>query len=250
MNEEKKEENKKSKLMPVLDILEESVKVWWKNLKKIVGVYLWGLLFALVSLVVSLLGAVLIAWLGDGAALILKIGASVIVAAGVVASIYFSIRAYMSVFLLVKKDYQGKELDIFKETKKLFWPYFGLTLLTTIFILLWSLLLIIPGIIYSIFYSLACYAFFFEEKRGMAAIRRSIQLVKGYWWPVFGRFLVICLATWIFMAIVSLPLSFVSEDSIFSSLWAGLIQIISFLIGPVVLLFNYRIYRDLVKIKK
>jgi len=242
------DQEKKPKLTPVFNILETALKIWWKNLKKIIGVYFWGILFAIIPLIVVFAFYGLSIWLGQSITLSFKIAAVVVSVVGILLALYFSIRAYMAVFLLVKKDFQGNELVIYKETKKLFWPYLGLTILTTIFILLWTLLLIIPGIIYSIFYSLAVYVFFFEDKRGLAAIRRSLNLVSNYWWPVFGRFLFLGLLVWIFTIIISIPL--IVDNTIFVSFWNGLIQVINFLIGPIVLLFTYQIYQDLVKIKK
>lgn len=239
---------KKPKLTPAATILEEAIKIWWKNLKKIVMVYLWGGLFALIPVAIILI-IISLNMLVKGN-IGLTIVSFVLIIASVLSAIYFLIRGYMGIFLLVKDNYAGKELDIFKATRKLFWPYLGLTVLTSIFILLWTLLLIIPGIIFSVFYSLACYVFFFEGKKGMAAIRRSTQLVKNYWWPVFWRFIVITLVTWLLMMVISLPLMGVSEDSLFFHLWNSLVQIINFLIGPIILLFSYRIYQDLAKIKK
>jgi hypothetical protein len=244
------EQEKKPKLTPVFTLFETALKIWWKSLKKIIGIYFWGILFALIPLVIVFVFYGLTTWLGTNVTLGFKISAAVISAVGVLLALYFSIRAYLGVFLLVKKNYQGNELEIFKETKKIFWPYLGLTILTTIFVLLWTLLLIIPGIIYSIFYSFAVYAFFFEDKRGMAAIRRSISLVNNYWWPVFGRFIVASLIVWIFTVLISIPLSFAPEHSIFVGIWSAVIQVISFLIGPIILIFSYQIYQDLVKIKK
>ncbi|MCX6795049.1 MAG: hypothetical protein NTY31_03660 [Candidatus Falkowbacteria bacterium] len=117
--------------------------------------------------------------------------------------------------------------------------------------LLWTLLLIVPGIIYSVLYSFACYALFFEDKRGLAAIRRSVQLVTGYFWPVFGRFLFIGVIVWFFSIIISIPsMSLVNANSLFVSLWTGIVQVISFLIGPIVLIYTYNVYTELVKIKK
>lgn len=169
---------------------------------------------------------------------------------GGIVAIYFYIRTYMALFLLVKEGYRGKELDIFRSTYRQFWPYLGLVLLTTVFVLLWSLLLIIPGIIFSILYSLVVYVYFFEGKRGMKAIKRSVRLVKGYWWPVFGRFLFLGIILWLFTVIISTPMYVAAKDSVFYVLWNAIVQIISFLIGPISLLFTYYIYKDLVKIKK
>ncbi len=241
-------ETKTKKLTPVFSLTEESIKVWWKNLIKFIGVYLWGLLFSLIPLIAVLVIYLLANWLGVD--IKANIGLKIIGIVGAIISIYFYIRTYIATFLLVKEDYKGKELDIFKASYKKFWSYFGLVLLTTIFILLWTLLLIIPGIIFSVFYSLAVYAFFFEDKKGMTAIRRSIQLVKGYWWPVFGRFLFLGLLMWIFTLIISTPLYSVAEDSTFAFIWNIVVQVVSLLIGPISLLFCYQIYKDLVKIKK
>jgi len=239
----------KAKLTPVFTILEQAIKVWWRNLKKFILVYLWGLLFTLIPVVVVFLFFSLDSWFGPINTVSFRVLGLLILIIGALFALYFSIRTYISIFLLVKKDYHGQELDIFKESAKYFWPYLGLVVLTTIFILLWTLLLVIPGIIYSVFYCLAVYAFFFEGKTGLAAIKRSVHLVGSYWWPVFGRLVVLGIVMWLLMMIVSLPVSFVTENSIFFHIWNAITQIISFLIGPIVLLFTYHIYQDLVKIK-
>lgn len=240
----------KPKLTPVMTLLEEAIKTWWKNLAKFIGVYLWGLLYAIIPLVLAALLFGLQVWQAgnlNGAA---RISLTVIASLALVMAIYYAIRAYIGSFLLVKKGYEGREKDVFKETKNYFWPYLWLTILTTVFILLWSLLLIIPGIIASIFYSFAIYALFFDDKRGMKAIKRSVQLVKGYWWAIFGRLLVLGILVWIFSVIISLPVYFSQPDSWFYTVWNAIVQVISIIIGPISLLFCYRIYQDLVKIKK
>ena len=240
----------KIKLTPVLTLLESAISVWWKNLAKFVGIYLWGLLYALIPLAIAGLLFGLESWLDNRLNLASSIAINTIIFLAVLLAAYFSIRAYAGIFLLVKKNYEGNEHDIFKEAKDYFWPYLGLAFLTAVFILLWTLLLIIPGIIYSIFYSFAVYAFFFEGKRGMAAIKRSVQLVKGYWWAIFGRFLLLGIVLWIFLMIISLPLAATTPGTPFYTIWNALVQVISFIIGPISLLFYYQIYQDLVKIKK
>ena len=165
-------------------------------------------------------------------------------------AIYFWTRAYIGIFLLVKKNYQGEAAETYEETKKLFWPYIGLSLLTGLLILLWSLLLIIPGIIFSFIYSFAIYAFFFEDKRGMSAISRSKEIIKGYFWPVVGRFLFLCLLVWLLMLIFAVPMETLPENSVAAQAWNFVAQIVSLLISPIVLIYVYNIYTDLVKVKK
>lgn len=244
------DKEKKIKLAPVFDRFEVALKTWWKNLKKIIGIYLWGLLYALIPMVIVGILLGINYFLGESLGLGFRIATVIIAALGFLASMYFFIRAYIGIFLLVKKDFSGTEKKIFSETKEYFWPYVGLVLMTVVFVILWTLLLIIPGIIYSVLYSFACYALFFEDKRGMSAIRRSVQLVTGYFWPVLGRFLFIGLIVWIFSWIISIPLSLSDKNSLFYSLWGGLVQVVSSIVGPMVLIYTYNMYQELVKIKK
>ncbi len=240
----------KPKLTPTFTILEKAIKEWWKNLAKFIGVYLWGLLYALIPLAIIAIIAGLEAWKGDELNMAAQIALVTLMVLAFLVVIYYAVRAYAGSFLLIKKNYEGREKDIFKETKDYFWPYIGLAILTTIFILLWSLLLIIPGIIASIFYSFAVYALFFEGQKGMSAIKRSVRLVKGYWWAIFGRVLLLGVLIWIFSMIISLPMVFSQPGELLYSIWNGVVQVISIIIGPISLLFCYRIYQDLVKIKK
>lgn len=247
--ETKTEKIVKQKITPVYDLLESAINIWWKNLLKFVKVYLWGALFTLIPVVIMFL---LILSTYSSLASSLFVLVPILILSGVcfLAVIYLLFCTYIGTFLLVKNNYQGNELEIFKETRKYFWDYFWLSILTAILIILWTLLLIIPGIIFSVFYSFAVYVFFFENIKGMAAIRKSLNLVKGYWWPVFGRFIVIGIALWIFTVIISIPLYFTNDKSYFYSFWSFIIQIINFLVGPISLLYFYQIYQDLSRIKK
>jgi hypothetical protein len=231
-----------------LSILEESIAIWWKNLKQIILVYLWGVAFALIpALIVLALVLLVNRDFFDGHFFFQFISFFIILGGSLVAA-YFLIRGYLAIFLLIKNNYQGQPLAVFKETRPLFWSYLGVVLLTLLFVLLWSLLLIIPGLIYSVFYSLVVYVFVFEGLRGRAALRRSQELVRHYWWPVFGRSLFIGLVVWLASMIIAIP-GYFQESGIFSNIWAVVLQIAEFIIGPIVAVYTYQIYRDLVKIK-
>jgi len=242
----------KTKLTPVFDNLEAALKVWWKNLKKFVFVYLWGFVYALVPMLVIGLIFGLKFWFGDRAGDAFYIAAFIITVISVLFLVYFAIRSYISIFLLVKDDYRGQELEIFKESKKYFWKYLGVVIPGTIFIMLWSLLLIIPGIIFAVFYSFAVFIFFFEGKEGLDAISASKKLVKGYWWPVFGRYLLIGLIALVFTIVITAPISAqgIDKSGDFYKGWNFFVQIINYLVGPIYLIYGYNIYQDLVKIKK
>lgn len=74
--------------------------------------------------------------------------------------------------------------DIFK-FKKQWIPTFLLTFLISLFTSLWMLLLIIPGIIAALSYSMAMYIYCDEEKEPMECIRASKDMMNGYKWDYF-----------------------------------------------------------------
>ncbi|MBN2854335.1 hypothetical protein JXK06_02255 [Patescibacteria group bacterium] len=242
--QEKKVEPIKEKLTPAFDNLESSIKTWWATLKQVINIYLVALLYSLIplGLIILLVFLSSMAWFPEIIGMIISVLAVLVI-------IYFIIKAYVTIVLLLKSDFTAEPKTLFKEADKYVVDYIGLAILTSILILLWALLLIIPAIIFSVFYSLVYMVFFFEDKKGMKAIRRSKELVKGYFWPVFGRMLLIGIAMSLVFVIISIPNVYFPEESLAYGLWNLLIQIISFLIAPISLFFTYNIYKDLKKIK-
>ncbi len=246
MEEEKKV---KEKLTPTIDLFESSIKVWWKNLAKFIMVSVWGFIYALIPMAAILVLTLSVTKSGMPTGY-LKISSVLVFTLGLCVVFYFMARSYMALFLLIKKNYEGKPLEIFKETRSIAFPYIGLALLTAVLVLLWSLLLIIPGLIFSVFYSFAIYTFFFENKRGMKAIKRSKELVKGYFWPVLGRIIFLAIILWVFGMVVAAPLGRFPQESFSRGMYSYFVQLLNFIITPISLLYSYNIYRDLVKIKK
>ena len=64
--------------------------------------------------------------------------------------------------------------------------YLWLNIIIGVKVLLWSLLLIIPGIVMAVRYSLSGSVFFNEGLRGNAAVKRSLALTKGAWLTTFA----------------------------------------------------------------
>lgn len=67
----------------------------------------------------------------------------------------------------------------------IFLPYLLTYLLRIITTLLWSLLLIIPGIVYAVRTTFFAIIVVCEGEAYRPALRRSMELVKGRFWPVF-----------------------------------------------------------------
>ena len=120
-----------------------------------------------------------------------------------------------------------------------------------IFVLLWSLLFIIPGIIFAVYYSFSKYALVFEGYKSRSALKRSKELIKSYWWAVFGRQLFIVLIFTALGLFLSIPELFVEEGSaadIVYQIFSNLMYFI--IIAPIALIYSVLIYRDLTEIKK
>ena len=90
---------------------------------------------------------------------------------------------------------------------KYFVKTLGLYLLMMLFIFLWMLLLIVPGIIAAISYSLAFFIMADDPSVGaMEALKKSKKMMYGYKW----KFFCLCLrfTGWILLAILSLGVGF------------------------------------------
>ncbi len=74
--------------------------------------------------------------------------------------------------------------DLFNQYKR-FWPIFCLTFLVGLFTTLWTLLLIIPGIIAALSYSMSTLIMVDGEEDAMACIRKSKAMMNGYKWDYF-----------------------------------------------------------------
>lgn len=241
-------EQLKPTLSPVFRGIEQAFKTWWEHLMKFVMIFVWSVVYAFIPLIIFVVMTILDSGFGQANPVFSVATVIIGVAASLVAT-YFGIRGQIGAYLLIKKGYTGDEKAIFAETEPWFWSYLGLSLLTALFVLLWMLLLIIPGIVYAVFYSFASYVLFFEGLKGRAALKRSIEIVKGYFWPVFGRFLLVGLLIGAISAAVASPLDILAEKSTLWYLYNSVVQVTNFLIGPIFLIYGYNIYQELVAIK-
>jgi len=139
--------------------------------------------------------------------------------------------------ILAVKPAGTKLKEIFQEAWKKFGQYLWVVILTGSFVILASLFLVIPGIIVAIYLSFYSYVFIIEGEKGMNALRRSWSLVKGNWWKVFGRL--------ILLGIVSNIIFF-----LLSSIHSLPSTIFQFLFIPFNTIFLYLIYQDLKKSKE
>lgn len=65
--------------------------------------------------------------------------------------------------------------------------YVLVSLLVGLSVVVGFVLLIIPGIIVAVWVAFAPYVLFKENTTVVGAVKRSRELTRGYWWPIFGR---------------------------------------------------------------
>jgi hypothetical protein len=130
--------------------------------------------------------------------------------------------------------------------------YFWISALTGIIVLFGFILLIIPGIIFAVWYSLSAYVLVSEERRGIDALNRSKEIIRGFWWKVFWRFVVLGL----FIFLITLPIGMLTSLGTFleNVLIKDIANSVNIILGlfttPLTVIFGYLIYDNLCKIKQ
>ncbi|MBW2995521.1 hypothetical protein KY312_04145 [Candidatus Woesearchaeota archaeon] len=112
------------------------------------------------------------------------------------------------------------------------------TFLAGIILIALFLLLIIPGVIYSVYYTFFLYAIILNNVKYKNALDFSKNLVVGRWWRVFGVVLVVSILISIAASFIIIPFSFSSSylvnvigDTIFDIVFAlrDVIMVVFFL---------------------
>ena len=133
---------------------------------------------------------------------------------------------------IVKENDRVEVIQSFKESKHLILPYLWIGILTSLAVAAGLVLLIVPGIIFAIWFCFSSYVLVKEGTRGTKALSKSKELVKGKWWAIFSRMVV--------LTIIAFLISFI----------AGFVPVIgsflgSVLIAPFSIIYIYLIYKDL-----
>ncbi len=119
--------------------------------------------------------------------------------------ILFLLGVWMSASFIYNSLYRKKEMSI-KETltggKKYLWRFLAFSIVYGLFLIGLFLLLIIPGIIFMVFWIFAAFVFIGENKPILESLKISHNIVKSRWWRTFGFsllfLLIVILVSWVF----------------------------------------------------
>jgi len=141
------------------------------------------------------------------------------------------------------KDSQEK-IGIFKSYKNGWFkilPYLWLSLLVGFVVNGGTLLLIVPGIIFSIWFSLSGFVLISEDIGGMNAMLKSREYIRGKWWNTLWKFIFI----WIVVLLISLiPAVILVLLKNYIAMVVGEI-IIGILLAPLMITYTFLVYSNL-----
>ncbi|MFH1790224.1 MAG: hypothetical protein ABH832_04135 [bacterium] len=122
-----------------------------------------------------------------------KFISSLIVLAVFVLSMLFSLWVSISLVQLIHKFLNDKKTqpinwkELLGSNSHLMWPVIWTSAIAILIIIGGTILFIIPGIIFSIWYAFVSYEVVLENKKGMEALAKSKELVKGRWFGIVYR---------------------------------------------------------------
>ena len=226
------------KLKSVTRLLKESLEIYRSKIKTLLGIMILPVGFSLLATALTnFLGATSFQY---------SVWFSVTKAIFYLFSFLFWFWVLLPVFYSLKENLGAGESC--KKGLKVFFSYLW------VFFLLWAiiqggiLLLIIPGILFSFWFSLAFYVLVFEEKKGFDALLRSKQLISGNFWGVAWRFSaqgLIVIATLLPAALISYFTK--ANPMIMGEIWGYFFQLF---VLPVFLVYEFLIYKNLEEIKQ
>lgn len=150
-------------------------------------------------------------------------------AAGQIANGLIMIFVYLvgqvACYRIIAEGYLGRKVgaaESLRHAARYLFPTILVSILFIIVVGAGTIALIIPGIWLFTALSLSYAALLVEDRRGTKALRRSMDLVKGRWWPVFGllvlSYLIISVVGFAIGFAVALPIILLIDEASFAAL--------------------------------
>lgn len=140
-------------------------------------------------------------------------------------------------------------LDSYRSSWKKIASYWYVSFLISFIVVGGSLFLIIPGIIFSVWFMFSMFILFKEDLKGMEALQKSRWYVSGNWWDIvwkqFAGNLIMVLAFALVASIPAIPAYLIGGRAAFDVV----IRILGVFFAPLTLLYSYTIYEALQKAK-
>lgn len=162
---------------------------------------------------------------------------------GSIVSIVVELFAYAALLYVITHPAQTTPAvgDAYANGKKRLGSIIWILFLTSLLSVGGAFFFLVPGIIFSIWFSLAVFVFAVEGHQGIGALMKSREYVRGHWWAVLGRVVLLSVGIGI---LVSLPQQLLISAKI--PLLASLYNfIVSIFVTPFAMVGTYTLYRHL-----
>lgn len=158
----------------------------------------------------------------------------------------FNIALYRICHDLVVNSKSDGLYSVIRESKSRYKNYLVLTIMLFVIVCAGLILLVIPGIIFAVWYFSAGYIAAKEEVRPLVALDRSRRMVEGRFFVVFWRLLVALLVFPLPLIVLLSLLSTIPFSTVLATITGLLVNfILVFLISPFIYLVIALIYEDL-----
>ena len=187
-----------------------------------------------VPLLTSFMGGLFIAF---GTAALVGLGIIFIIA-----GIVLSLISYIAVIYIFKDNLSiGRA---YRVASQRFFPYFWIIILSSLITLGGFILAVIPGIIFSVWFTLAPFILVVEDKRGLEAVLKSKEYIQGHWWAVLGRIIVLTIVLLAVSFALLLPASLIGKEV------ADIVNVVlQIILLPFAFGFGYVLYKQFAALK-
>lgn len=242
MNEQKPEQYLTQVTIPALPgaiaILSEAWSVYKKRMKTFLGIMLIPsvamILLSIPWIAVSLLGISSITELFLG---LFSFWIILLILVGIILQLW----GYLALIYAIKDSQENIGIkESYRRSRSQITSYLWIFTLSGLIVLGGFFLLIVPGIIFAVWFSFAVFLLIDENLRGMDALLKSREYIRGKWGSVFWRLL--------FMGIIFLTICFILMI-IFHSLSGILTPILSFLLSPLIMTYYFLVYKKVKALK-
>jgi len=220
-------ENIKPRLQSFGNLLRAAWKSYVERFRVLVGIF-----------AIPVVGGIIVS-------LMMEVDLAALKVVGIILAIVLSIIFYVASLALIHSVFNNSGIkEAYRFGFKNFFPFIWLTILSALSVAGGMIMLIIPGIVLYLAFSFGIYVFVGEGLRGFQALGRSAQYVKGYWWPVFWRYLGLFLLALLIVLVIGAPALLLGRtaSNIISS-------VLNLFFAPFAILFVFCLYKDLVEKK-
>lgn len=115
-----------------------------------------------------------------------------------------------AILYMVMEEYAGRRASIgqaFSFALTRFLPLIGTSILVGLIVVIGTMFCCVPGIYFAILYAFAGQVVVLEKLSGGSALRRSQELVTGFWWRVFGVLFLVGIANAVIQMVMGVALN-------------------------------------------